>query len=206
MTCKELRAAARKQLNNKIFGNRWMYALLACVIYGAIIAAATGVVPGIGSLLVIGPMGYGLSYVFLKQARDGEEMNMGDLFNGFSEDFGGTFLLGLMTSIFVFLWALLFIIPGIIMSFAYSMAFYIKVDHPEYDWRQCIDESKSMMKGNKWRLFCLDLSFIGWWFVCIFTCGIGFLWLSPYMTAAKTQFYEDIKPAAAYTTYKDKED
>lgn len=141
MTRQELKARARAQLGNKIFGSLWMYALLACVIYGVICGAASTVIPGLGMIIVIGPMSYGLKYVFLKQARDGEEMQLGDLFKGFTDDFGQTLLIGLMTEIFTFLWMLLFIIPGIVKAYAYSMAYYIKIDHPEYDWRQCISES-----------------------------------------------------------------
>ena len=199
MTCKELRAAARKQLNNKIFGSTWMYALLACLIYAAIMGVAGTVTYAVGAIIIGGPMAYGLNYVFLKQARDGEDMQMGDLFKGFSDDFGGTLLLGLLMDIFIMLWALLLIIPGIIMAYAYSMAFNIKVDNPELGWHECLKESKRIMKGNKWRLFCLDLSFIGWAFVCVFTLGLGYFWLSPYINAARTQFYLDIKPR--YQTY-----
>ena len=70
-----------------------------------------------------------------------------------------------MTRLFTILWAMLFIVPGFVKSYSYSMAMYIKVDNPDYDWRKCIDESQRMMQGHKWDLFVLDLSFIGWLFV-----------------------------------------
>ncbi|MDO4811556.1 MAG: DUF975 family protein [Eubacteriales bacterium] len=193
MTRQELKARARAQLGKNIFGSIWMYALLACFIVGAISAAAGSVIPGVGALIVIGPMSYGLNYVFLKQARDGQEMQLGDLFKGFTDDFGQTFLIGLMTGIFTFLWSLLFVIPGIVKAYAYSMAYYIKIDHPEYDWRQCIDESQAMMKGHKGELFMLDLSFIGWLIVGSMCLGVGTLWVTPYMEASHAQFYESIK-------------
>lgn len=194
MTISEIKAAARAQLKNKIFGNYWMIALAVCLIDSAIVAAASSIIPGIGSVLISGPLSFGVSYVFLKQARDGQDMNVGDMFSGFKSDFGGTLLIGLMSSIFVLLWSLLFIIPGIIMGYAYSMAYFIKVDNPEYNWNQCIKGSKEMMRGHKWDLFVLDLSFIGWAIVCLFTLGIGFLWLTPYIQAARTQFYDSICP------------
>ena len=73
------------------------------------------------------------------------------------------------------------------------MAVYIKVDHPDYDWKQCIDESQRMMQGHKGELFVLDLSFIGWLFVGACCCGVGTLWVNAYMAAAHSQFYENLR-------------
>lgn len=193
MTRHEIKTRAKAQLGNKIFGSIWMIALAACFIFTVICGAAGSVIPGIGALIVIGPMTYGMDYVFLKQARDGQEMQLGDLFRGFTDDFGQTFLIGLLTYIFTFLWGLLFIIPGIVKFYGYSMAYYIKVDHPDYNWRQCLDESQAMMKGHKGELFMLDLSFIGWLIVGALCAGIGTLWVTPYMEASRAQFYESIK-------------
>ena len=193
MTRSELKARARAQLGNKIFGSIWLYAVLACFVCGAICAAAGSIIPGLGAFIVIGPMSYGLKYLFLKQARDGQEMQLGDLFKGFTDDFGQTLLIGLLSNIFIMLWSLLLIVPGIVKSYAYSMAYYIKVDHPEYDWRQCIAESQAMMKGHKGELFMLDLSFIGWLIVGAMCLGVGTLWVNPYMEASRAQFYENIK-------------
>ena len=192
MTRQEIKAEAKKQLGGKIFGNYWMMALLACLIVGALEAAAATIVPGLGALIITGPLAYGLCFVFLKQHRDGQKMNMGDLFSGFSTDFGQTFLIGLMSTIFVLLWSLLLVIPGIIKYYAYSMAYYIKADHPDYDWRQCINASKELMRGNKWRLFVLDLSFLGWYIVGSLILGVGTLWVIPYHTAATAIFYENL--------------
>ena len=115
-------------------------------------------------------------------------------FDGFVKDFGGNFLLFFMSGLFVALWSLLFIIPGIVASYSYAMSYYIKNDHPEYKWNECIKESKKMMKGYKWKLFCLDLSFIGWRIVAFFIpFGIGTLFLNPYTHAAYAAFYEELK-------------
>ncbi|MBQ7624030.1 MAG: DUF975 family protein [Clostridia bacterium] len=123
-------------------------------------------------------------------------MKIEDLFKGFTGDFSQTFLIGLMTSVFVFLWSLLFVIPGIIKKYSYSMAYFIKADNPDYDWRKCIDASKAMMQGHKWDLFVLELSFIGWIIISYLLFGVGFLWLAPYMQASRAQFYESIKSSA----------
>ena len=193
MSRAELKARAKAQLGNNIFGNTWLTALLACFIVGAITTAAGTILPGIGGIILTGPLSFGLFYIFLKQARDGQTMNIMDIFKGFTDDFAQTLLIGLMTAIFKALWSLLFVIPGIVKSYAYSMAFYIKADHPEYDWQQCINASKAITKGHKGELFILDLSFIGWYFVGALCLGIGTLWVVPYHNAAKAQFYETIK-------------
>jgi len=100
--------------------------------------------------------------------------------------------LRIMMFIFIFLWTLLFIIPGIIASYRYSMAYYIMEENPSIGIIEAITKSKEMMVGNKWRLFCLQISFIGWFFLSILTCGIGFLWLAPYYYAAEAAFYLEI--------------
>ena len=188
----ELKRRAKAQLGGKIFGSVWLYAVLAVLIYNALVRVI-GAVPTVGvviSLLLGGPLAYGIDSIFLKQARDGEPMQIGDLFKGFSEDFSGLFLLGLMQTIFIVLWSLLLVVPGIVASLAYSMSYYIKKDHPEYDWRTCMNASKQMMNGHKMELFVLNLSFIGWYIVGAICLGVGSLWVDAYRHAAVAQFYQ----------------
>lgn len=191
----EWKRAAKAQLGNDIFSNGWMMGLATTGVFGLIVAAAGMVLPGLGALIVSGPLAVGLAYVFVKQARDRQVINIGDLFHPFSTDFGGAFLLGLLKSVFIALWSLLFVIPGIVKTYAYSMAEYIKADHPEYDWKQCLDESRNITNGHKWELFVLDLSFIGWYFVGSLCLGIGDLWVLPYHEATKAQAYLDFSGA-----------
>ena len=193
MTRAEIKARAKYQLGGNIFSNAWMMALLVCVILSAVSMAAGTVVPAVGALVVCGPMSYGVFYVFLKQSRDLEPIKLTDVFKGFTDCFGDSFLIGLMTSIFTILWSLLFVIPGIVKAYAYSMAYYVKIDHPDYDWNMCITESRRIMKGNKGKLFVQDLSFIGWYIVGSLVLGFGTLWVVPYHIAANAQFYESIK-------------
>lgn len=189
----ELKARARAQLGGGIFQNAWMVALAVCLLIGLMETAASGVIPAIGALLIIGPLEYGKAYLFLKQARDSQPMQLGDMFRGFQDDFGGTFLIGLMTNIFTALWSLLFVIPGIVKAYSYSMAYYIKLDHPDYGWKACIDESRRMMQGHKWERFVLDLSFLGWIIVGSLCLGVGSLWVTPYMEATRAQYYEYVR-------------
>lgn len=90
---------------------------------------------------------------------------------------------------FVLLWSLLFIIPGIVASYRYSMAPYIMAENPDIGIREAVNMSKQMMAGHKGRLFGLHWSFFGWALLCALTLGIGNLWLNPYMNAAQAAFY-----------------
>ena len=117
---------------------------------------------------------------------------VGDLFSHFRENFAGGFLLRLLTAIYIFLWSLLLFVPGIIKTYSYAMAPFIMAEHPEMNANECITMSKEIMHGHKMELFFLELSFIGWIFLAIFTLGIGNVFLTPYITAARAAFYRDI--------------
>lgn len=128
---------------------------------------------------------------FNKNLINGTDPQFKDLFSRF-DIFWKALGLRLVIAIFTALWTLLFIIPGIIAAFRYSMAFYIMEENPSMGIMDAISESKEMMRGNKFRLFCLGISFIGWMLLCILTLGIGILWLGPYMSAAFAAFYLEI--------------
>lgn len=122
-----------------------------------------------------------------------------DAFRGFQAPYGiGIVVIYLLTAIFTFLWSLLFIIPGIIKGYAYSQAYFIYYDDyrktgvaPGY--RDAITKSRQLMDGHKGQLFLLDLSFIGWHILCLFTLGIGYLWLTPYILTTKVAFYDNLQ-------------
>ncbi len=138
---------------------------------------------------------YGVSRYLLKFVR-GAQPVIGEIFGGFTggaEKFGRAVLLQLLISIFTALWSLLFIIPGIIAGYRYSMAFYILADNDNISALDALNASKEMMRGHKWQLFKLHLSFIGWIILCIITLGIGFIFLSPYINTAQANFYEYLR-------------
>ncbi len=196
MTRQEIKQRAKNQLSNSIFSSKWLFAVLAMLIVTAISGIASVIVVPIGTIAVLvitGPLSLGITKMFLKQARDNEPMDFGELFKPFSDDFKESFLLGLMITVFTFLWSLLFIVPGIVKACGYSMAFYIRADHPEYTWKECLDQSQIMMNGHKSEYFVLILSFFGWLLVGSFCFGIGTLWVEAYMQASFTHFYESIK-------------
>ena len=91
------------------------------------------------------------------------------------------------------LWSFLFVIPGIIKIFEYAMIPYILAENPGISTKDAFALTKKMMRGNKFRLFKLNLSFIGWYILSFFTFGIGTLFLLPYVDAAKAEFYQEVK-------------
>ena len=99
----------------------------------------------------------------------------------------------LLMTVLIFLWSLLFLIPGIIKAYSYSMTPYILEENPELGLSEAIHRSRMMMRGHKFDLLWLQLSFIGWFLICLLTAGIGFLWLSPYYHTAHAAFYEEVK-------------
>lgn len=160
------------------------------LVFGAVSGAAS-YIPVVGTILVALPMMYGYSIVMLSVMRGGE-MNIGGLFDGFN-DFGRIVGTKLLQAIYTFLWTLLLVIPGIIKNYSYAMTDFILKDQPELANNAAIEKSMAMMDGNKMKLFLLDLSFIGWAILCLFTFGIGFLFLQPYVQSAHAAFYEDLK-------------
>ena len=193
----ELKARARAQLGGGIFQNLWMMGLAVCLLIGLMESAAAGILPGIGALIVVGPLEYGMAFIFLKQARDHQPVQLGDMFRGFQDDFGGTFLIGLMTSLFTFLWSLLFVIPGIVKSFSYALTPYILGDCKNVRAQDALKLSMRMMKGHKGELFVLCLSFLGWLLLSALTAGLlEIFYVGPYMNNTFAGYYAERKAAA----------
>jgi uncharacterized membrane protein len=137
-----------------------------------------------------GPVRLGYATHLLKQ-HDGEKTEINDLFCQFHR-FGDGFCLYLLTILYVALWALLLIVPGIIAAFNYAMAPFIMSENENMTASEALRASKDLMKGHRWQLFCLIFSFIGWNLVSILTLGIGALFLNPYMNTAIAAFYREI--------------
>mgnify|MGYP000000835040 FL=1 len=141
----------------------------------------------LAQFVIGGVVELGMCAYFSKRAL-GENADIKDEFAYF-QYFGKALGLRIVTSIFIFLWTMLFIIPGFIATYRYAMAPYIMAEHPEMGIMEAIEESKQMMDGNKWSLFCLDFSFIGWMILSACTFGIGDLFLNPYTHMATAHFY-----------------
>ncbi len=139
-------------------------------------------------LILGGAVNLGLKQYNINLIRRDASPSFGMLFCRFNI-FIKALLLQLAMFLFIFLWSLLLIIPGIVASYRYAMAPYLLAQNPEMGVMEAIDRSKQMMRGYKWRLFCLHLSFIGWIFLGFLSCGIGLLWVNPYISAAEAAFY-----------------
>lgn len=128
---------------------------------------------------------------FLLKQYNRANFEVKDLFSQF-ERFGQAFLQRFLRILYTSLWSLLFIIPGIVKSYAYAMTPFIMAENPEMTASEAITASKEMMDGHKGELFTLDLTFIGWELLCLLTLNIGHLWLNPYKNAAYAVFYKDL--------------
>ena len=136
----------------------------------------------IGGAIRLGISTFNLNLFHRREAR------FMDLFSCFDQLWRG-FCMQFVMGFFVFLWSLLFVIPDVIASYRYAMVPYLMAEFPDLGVMDAMRESKRLMMGNKWRLFCLHISYIGWSFVSLLTGGIGNLWLVPYQYAGDTAFY-----------------
>ena len=122
---------------------------------------------------------------------DGQPPRFDDLFSQFYRFFPA-FCLNFFTQLFIILWSLLLIVPGIVASYSYAMAPYILLENPDMTALEALRASKELMRGHRWQLFCLSLSFFGWSLLCAFTLGIGSLFLRPYEEATFAVFYREL--------------
>jgi uncharacterized membrane protein len=167
----------------------WGMAILAFVIY-IVVSSLLSFVP-FGSIILTGPLVLGLSIWSLNILRN-DEFDLESLFAGFN-NFAkalGTYLLMVLL---IVLWSLLFIIPGIVKSLAYSQVIFILADEPEIGAMDALRKSEAMMKGNKTKYFLLGLILGLLAIACIFTLGIGFLFLFPVSKVAMAKFYEEVR-------------
>lgn len=145
---------------------------------------------GLARFIIGGTINLGYTQYLLDQ-HDRRELDFHVLFSQFNR-FGVGFLQFFLRDLYIALWSLLFIIPGIVKTYSYAMTPYILADHPEMTANEAITASRQLMDGHKGELFWLHLTFIGWGFLCIFTLGIGHLFLNPYMNAAEAAFYRQL--------------
>ena len=193
-------ASQLRQMGANDLKGRWgeaaLFTFVYCIIAG-ISSMLGSVVPFVGGIIVswlLMPMGWGFNMTFLANHRheDNDPFNIRHLMDGY-RDFSRIFTTCLLVFIYTFLWSLLLIIPGIIKGLSYAMTPYILRDRPDLKDNAAIELSMAMMDGHKADLFWLYLTFIGWGILCIFTLGIGYFWLQPYMVSTVANFYEEVK-------------
>lgn len=143
-------------------------------------------------LFVAGPLETGLSRYYI-DARQGNS-DFVNLFWAFRQ---GRYINVVKAMgwkmLFTFLWTLLFIIPGIVKGYAYAMIPYIMAENPGMDYREAMRLSMHMTDGQKWEMFVLDLSFLGWYLLGLLACCVGSLFVNPYYFATKAELYAELK-------------
>ena len=189
-----LMRASREALKGK-----WGLAILTFFIF-TLLTTTSGTLRAHGSILTLsstltliigGPLALGAAIFSLSISR-GKEARLEQLFEGFNY-FATALVTYLLLILYVFLWTLLLIVPGIIAALGYSMTFYILADDPLIKPQDALKKSKAMMDGHKEKLFYLCLRFLLLAILCILTLGIGFLWLVPYVHVTMAKFYDDVK-------------
>ena len=188
MTRTELKNEAKEQIKGKI-GILFLIFLII-----AIIGVGSSFVPIVGwfaTIIIMPAFNISLCMIFLNLAKK-EDISVGDVFKGFNIT-GKAVWLSIITWFYTFLWSLLFIIPGIIKTFSYSMAPFILADNPNLTSSEALSESIRIMDGHKFDLFVLQLSFFLWYILGTITFGIAYVYVVPYFEATMTNFYNEIK-------------
>ena len=190
----ELKATAKEQIKGNIL------TLFVMSLIVSLVGGLMNLIPVVGTLasvLLTPAFSISLIRAYLNLTKGGT-IAIGDVFSAF-DDFWCAFKVNFFNGLFVFLWSLLLIVPGIIKGISYSMAPYILAENKGKSALECINESKAMTEGHKMELFVLELSFIGWFLLGIVTCGIAFIWITPYMSATYSNVYNSLKAAKANT-------
>lgn len=168
----------------RLSGDDWVLAMFMSLVSIAV------------SLLVVNIITMGTMTWFHRSIKT-EGLKMEEMFWTFKEDYGGNVLMMFLISLYTALWSMLFVIPGIVKGYSYSLAIYIKSENPNIPASTAIELSKRMTNGHKMDLFVLDMSFIGWGILSAFTLNIlGILYVMPYQYASKAFAYEEIKEEA----------
>lgn len=187
MTFSEAKTTARNNLKD-----RWGAAIVFMLLYALVAGLLSSTVIGIllfSSMLMIGAYSF---YINLAEPR------FERIIDGLRENLTERIILSVMKNIFIFLWSLLFVIPGIVKSYSYALAELISISDPTKDHNACLKESSSAMDGRKMDLFLFDLSFIGWFILCGLTFGILLLYVGPYYYASRTEYMRSIARERGY--------
>ena len=190
----ELKLKAKERLNGKYKDAILVLLIPSLISFGLGFIEGflgLGLIGDILSIVVSALIGFGTVSYYLKVSRN-DSVDYKEIFSKtdmFLSYIGITLLVGL----FIILWGLLFIIPGIIAALNYSLVYYIKLDNPELGVMEVLNKSKQMINGHRWEYLVLGLSFIGWAILGVFTLGILYFWLIPYMEVTYANFYNSLK-------------
>lgn len=167
--------------------------ILAFVLYSVITSVVSGATFGIAAFFLLPPLTVGYAYFSLRVYR-GETVEITDMLSTGFRDYIKSLVGILWMYLFTFLWSLLFVIPGIIKTIAYSMTPYILAERDDVSAQDAIKVSMEMTYGHKMEIFVMGLSFIGWWLLTGLTFGIlAFFFTGPYTATSFAGLYEELK-------------
>lgn len=211
-TCSLLKENARKALAGK-----WLAGVAACLIINLVYffsndASAVGsyivtdlfgssrplglfgILSVLLTVFVIPVLSIGVARYFMEN-RQGKPP-VGSIFSVFSDGFGNMVLVSFLVNLKVLLGYCLLIVPGVVWEYRYAMVPYLLAENPSMSCSRAMELSRGMMHGEKFNFFVLELSFIGWWILTIFTFGVGALFLRPYIEATQAEFYAAMRAKA----------
>lgn len=192
----DLKSVAKSSLKGR-WGDPIVVTLIVIVLYlpASIIPHINkdlALVGNILSLLIAGAVNFGVCCYFLAFVKNPGQPGIGTIFSGFAAYIRSTCMY-LWLLLWIILWCLLLIVPGIIKSFAYSQCFFILAENPSVSPTTALKLSIKMTEGHKWDVFVFYLSFLGWILLGLLPCGIGLLWVVPYMATSMTNLYLKLK-------------
>ncbi len=195
----EIKSLAKEKIKGNLW-NIWWPLLVICLIsglagsIGGALSNSLGTIGAIiSSLISIAASLLGASYTaYLMKLTRGEEADFNTIIDCLKNKWLQLLITSLLVAIYVFLWSMLFVIPGIIKGLAYSMALLIVID-TDLSGNDAIRESMRMMDGYKWNYFVFQLSFIGWILLAPLTFGLLYIWLLPYMMTAEILYYDKLR-------------
>ena len=207
------RAGLKNMARTALRGNYWTTVLVAFIImlpggyrtvmtmregydaywyanYGTImtVTAGGGTISLLLRLFLFNPLGVGCQRFFVEDLY--KPVTLDYLKAGFTPNYLNVVLTLAVRDLFIFLWSLLFIIPGIIKAYEYRMVDYLLADYPDMPYKEALDRSRQMMDGEKMNAFMLDLSFFGWYLTAFFTLGLSIVfYVNPYQNLTNAALY-----------------
>jgi len=185
MSCELKDAREYRRLAHEEFQKNKKETVIVYLVY-LLLYGLLGSVTVIGGIIIGGPMLLGLTTYIVANRRGTANRKM--LFLGFRH-FVNALVTYVLKQVVVALWSLLLIVPGIIKHYSYAMAFFLLEENPAIDPTLALKKSQDLMKGRKWKLFLIDVSYIGWILLSVLTLGILLIWVKPKIDIAHHEFY-----------------
>lgn len=168
-------------------GSRAAMIVVVFVVISVIILAVACVI----DIFICNPIEIGGKRFYVRNLH--EKAQVGNLGFAFDTNYMNVVKVMFFKDLYIVLWSLLFIIPGIIKEYEYMMVPYLLAENPHMGKDEALATSKQMMTGNKWKAFVLDLSFIGWHILSALTCGIlEIFYVAPYVDATNAALYDTL--------------